>query len=110
MSSPLASFYKCSAYVDNKVLAASTAEDITRPSAYSVAVITVNADCWIRRGGTAAVPAADVADGTGAIFLPAGSTRIIDFNDSSPATGPSRLASISIISAGVALASIEWFA
>lgn len=110
MSSPVATFYKCAAYVDNRVLAAGVAETITKPSGYSVAVITVNADCWIRRGGTAAAPAADVTDGTGSILLPAGSVRIIDFNDASLKDAPSRLASISIISAGAALVSTEWFA
>ena len=105
-----ASFLKFSAYVDNRVLAAAVAETVNRASGYTACVITVNADCWVRRGGTAAIPAADVTDGTGSIFLPAGSVRIIDFNDANLKTGPSLLASFSIISAGAALASMEWFA
>lgn len=106
MSSPLASFLKISAYVDNRVLAAATAETFTKPSGYSSAVITVDTDCYIRRDGTAAVPAADVTDGTGSILIPAGQSRIIDLTDSPGATP---LASFSIVCAGAAITSVEWF-
>lgn len=99
------SYLKISAYVDNMVLAAATVETITKPTGYGSAVITPNADVWIRRGGDAAVPAADVVDGTGSILVPAGQSRIIDFVDSIDST----LATITIISAGAALVSLEWF-
>lgn len=99
-----------SAYVDNRVLAASVAETVTKPTGtvaqtYNSCVITTNADIWIRRDGTAAVPAADVTDGTGSILLPAGSSRVMDFADD----GGTILATFSMISSGAALVSMEWF-
>jgi len=106
MSSPLASFLRVSAYVDNRVLAAGVAESFTKPAGYSAAVITTNSDCYIRRGGAAAVPAGDVTDGTGSILIPAGQSRIVDLTDSPGATP---LASFSIICAGAAITSVEWF-
>ena len=107
--SSLASFYKVASYIDNVVLAATVAETITKPAAganvYNVCVLTTNADVWIRRGGTAAEPAADVTDGTGSILIPAGTSRIVDFRDD----GGSVLASVSVISASAARMSLEWF-
>lgn len=108
MSAALASFYKCSAYVDNKVLGAGVAEDITKPAGYNSCIITPNADIWMRRGGAAAVPVADVADGTGSILIPAGQSRIVDFLPELPSG--TALASVSVLCAGACEVSIEWFA
>lgn len=105
MSAALASFFKLSAYVDNIVLAATVAETITKPSGYSSCVITPNADCWVKRGGTAAEPSADVTDGTGARLIPAGVSTLIDLTDSAGTV----LASLSIVSAAAAKVSVEWF-
>lgn len=100
------SFPRISAYVDTYNLAAATAETITRPAGYSVAVITADAACYVRNGGAAVATVADVVNGTGSILVPANVPRIIDFNLDAP-TAP--LASISIISTPGGNVSVEWF-
>lgn len=104
------SFAKVSAYVDDRVLAAGVAETVTKPTGtpaqtYNTCVITSNADVWVRRGGTAAVPAADVTDGTGSALLPLGVPHVMDFRDDDGTI----LASFSIICTGVALVSMQWY-
>lgn len=101
---------RLSAYIDCRVLAAGVAETVTKPTGtvaqtYNSCIITSNADVWIRRGGTAAVPAADVTDGTGSWLLSGGRARIMDFHDDDGTI----LATFSIICAGAALVSMEWF-
>jgi hypothetical protein len=107
MSAPNASFFELSAYVDAKVLAAGVAETVTVPAGKSVALITPNADVWVKRTGSAAVPAADVADGTASTLIAAGVTRALDVTRLNGALAP--LSSFSILSAGVAVVCIEWF-
>lgn len=94
-----------SAYVDTKTLAAATAETITKPAGKSACIITADARCAIRRGGTAVAPAADVSDGTGSQWIPADTPVYLDLAD----THSSVLASFSIISTPGANVSIAWF-
>jgi len=54
-------------YVDARVLGASTAETFTVPAGYYFAVFSGNVavgDYYTKIGGTAAVPAADISDGS----------------------------------------------
>lgn len=60
-------------YVDVRVLAANTNEDHTVPA--DGAYVIFSADCaefYVKRGGTAAVPGADVTNGSGSELNPAG--------------------------------------
>ena len=107
MTAGVSSFWRLPTYIDNRVLAADTAESIARPSGYNAALITADVDCWIRRSGTAAAPSADVTDGTGSALVSAGVGRLVDFGT---ATLGSPSSSISIIAAEAANVSIEWFA
>jgi hypothetical protein len=52
-------------YVYNYSLAANTAESITWPTNANRVNLACQAPYWVRVGGTAAVPVADVVDGTG---------------------------------------------
>ena len=89
-------------YIDFRVLAASTAETITHPTGALRAVIVPNADVYVNnQGATAAVPAADITDGTGPIYIPAGTARPFEV----VAAG-----TLSIISASAAIVAIEYFA
>ena len=104
------SFARISSYVDARSLAAGVAETVTKPTGtvaqtYNGCVLTTNADIWVRRGGAAAVPAGDVTDGTASILIPAGTSRVMDFHDDDGTI----LATFSMISAGAALVSMEWF-
>lgn len=60
-------------YVDARVLTASNAETVTIPSDADFVVFSGNialADYYVRIGGTAAVPGADITDGTGSFANP----------------------------------------
>ncbi len=57
-------------YVLTRVLAANTAESFTVPAGAAVVVFSSNGDFYAKVGGTAAVPAADVTDGTGSELNP----------------------------------------
>lgn len=57
--------------VDNRVLAAGVAETYTVQSGAKTCLFSSNAPFWARPDATAAVPAADVSDGTGSTFSPA---------------------------------------
>jgi len=60
------------AYVDNRVLAADVAETHTVPTGYHVVLFSSDCNFYARPNATAAVPAADVTDGTGSEQNPAG--------------------------------------
>jgi hypothetical protein len=98
-------FYKISTYIDNYVLAAATPETITKPAGYSVGLITVTAATWCKVG-TAAVPAADVADGSGSFLLNVGDQHVVQFNN---ADGGAEITSLSMVSTAGGLVSIEWY-
>ena len=60
-----------SKWVDAKVLAAGVAETITVPAAAKIVVFSADKNFYVNScGGTAAVPAADVADGSAAELNP----------------------------------------
>lgn len=53
-------------YVDSRVLAvASTNESHTVPTGADIVIFSATAEFWAKPNGTAAIPAADVTDGTG---------------------------------------------
>lgn len=56
-------------HVNNRVLAADTAETETAPTGYGPLIVRFEATAsfWLRSGGTAAIPSADVTDGTGSM-------------------------------------------
>jgi len=66
-----------SPYIDNRVLAATTAESHTVPTDTDsglkarYVLFSANGDFWCKMGGTAAIPAADVTDGSGSEVNPA---------------------------------------
>lgn len=99
-------YLRFSAYIDNLQLVASTAKTVTRPSAYKACVLTADSDVWVRRGGTAAIPTADVTNGAGSRYIMAGTPTLIVLSDGLT----SDLASFSIISPAAADVSLEWFA
>lgn len=111
MSAAFGGFFKISSYgyVDNRVLAANVDETITRPAGYTSCVFTPDTNCWINPNGAAAIPGADVTDGSGSILCPAGVARIIDFTPKPSNGAITLLASIHVIASAVTLASIEWF-
>jgi hypothetical protein len=60
-------------YVDSLLLAGASAETVTVPAGAGYVIITGNvvaSDLHIRRGGTAAAPTGDVADGTSSFVIP----------------------------------------
>lgn len=61
-------------YSDARVLAANTAELHTIPSGYTRVILSGTCNFWAKVGGAAAIPAADVTDGTASDLNPAGYT------------------------------------
>lgn len=89
-------------YIDYRVLAAGSAETVTIPNGANYCVVIPNADCYIK-ASAAAVPSADVTDGSGAVYIPAGSARIIPMKPRF--TGAT---SFSIVSPQTAIVSLEF--
>lgn len=86
-----------SAYINNRVLAASTAETETPPSGASYVVFKSDTDFWVCWCGSAAqVAAADVTDGTGSELNP--TERYI-----------AGVSTFSIIAASACIVSIAYF-
>jgi len=59
-----------SPYIDARVLAANTAESHTIPTGAKVVVFSADQNFYARFGATAAIPAADVTDGTSPMLNP----------------------------------------
>jgi hypothetical protein len=90
-------------YVDSRVLAANTAETVTIPYNAASVFFSANNDffvCW--DGGTAAVPAADVTDGTGSELNPTVRTFPVKVSPASQST-------FSIISASTCIVTMAFF-
>lgn len=90
-----------SKYVDARVLAADTSEEVTVPSGAVVVIMTPDVDVWVDFNATSAsIPSADVTDGTSAVLLPAGvpHARVI-----------SGLSSFGMIAGAAAKISLEWY-
>lgn len=87
-------------HVDVRVL--TTNEDYTVPAATGAVILSTNAAIWVKLGGTAAVPAADVTDGSGSILISAGRERIF-------AVSPGQVIGI-VSDSGTAKVSIECLA
>jgi len=60
-----------STWTDAKVLEANVAETYTVPTGCYLLVFNAPGGFWVRKGGTAAIPAADVTDGTAPVYNPA---------------------------------------
>ena len=97
-----------SSYVSARVLAAGAAENITIPvgaagqGIATIVRIAANADIYINFGGAAAVPAADIDDGTASELIKANSDpewRYI----------PAGSTVISVVSAGTAIVTASFF-
>lgn len=82
-------------YNDARVLAAGVAESVTVPAGASYAFFAGTADFYVRIGGTAAVPAADVTDGTAPTLNP--TARAVTPGDT-----------LSIVSAATCIVTISW--
>lgn len=65
-------------YIDARVLATTTHESHTVPASAKYVRITTNLILYIKLGGTAAIPAADVTDGSGSLMISAGDRVIVD--------------------------------
>lgn len=63
-----------SAYIDARVLAANVAESHTIPATATRVILSGTCNFYAKPGGTAAVPAADVTDGTASDLNPSGYT------------------------------------
>ncbi len=84
-------------YVDNIVLAAATAETVTRPSGAVVAVFAADQDFYVDwDGGTAIVPSVDKTDGAG-----------VELNPAAREMGD--LSTISVISPNACVLTIAWY-
>jgi hypothetical protein len=57
-------------YVDARVLAANVAESHTVPTGAKKVLFSATGNIYVKFGGTAAVPAADVTDGTASMLNP----------------------------------------
>lgn len=89
-------------YVDNRVLAANTAESFTKPSGVQWLWIGSTDTVYMRFDGSAAVvPGADVADGTGSMPLLAGNGLLFNVRG---------ITSGSVISAGTSVVGLAWYA
>lgn len=92
-----------SGYINNRTLAASTAEADTPPAGAKAVIITFDVDGWVNpNGGNAAVPSGDATDGSGSIFCVAGVPRLFGLDNAN--------GSLSLIAAAIAHASLEYFA
>lgn len=67
-SSPVGA-YEQSDFIDARVLAANTAESHTIPTGAKFVRVAADVAVYVRVGGTAAVPAADVTDGSASELL-----------------------------------------
>lgn len=69
--SPIMKEYpRLTTWVDNRVLAAGVAETVTVPTACDFMIFGANGIFYLRSGGAAAVPGADVTDGSGVAVSP----------------------------------------
>lgn len=59
-----------SGYVDTRVLGVATNEDITVPAGAHFAILSGTIDFYAKRGGSAAIAAGDVTDGSGSVLNP----------------------------------------
>jgi len=85
-------------YVNDYVLTAGTAKTVSVPANARYAFISANGDIWANfSGGTAAIPVADITDGSGSELNP--TVRYMH----------AALSSFSLISAANALVSIAWY-
>ncbi len=57
-------------YINNYVLVADTNTAVTVPTGAVYAVFSSNADIWVKVGGVAAIPSANITDGSGSELNP----------------------------------------
>ncbi|MCI0469254.1 MAG: hypothetical protein L0Y62_04225 [Nitrospirae bacterium] len=61
-------------YVDARILVANVHESHTVPAGAQFVVLIVEANIWIKFGGSAAIPPWDITDGSASILVPAGAS------------------------------------
>lgn len=77
---PFSNSTQAPGYVDIRVLAANTAESHTVPTGAKYVLITVTGNTFINIGGTAAVAAADVTNGTASLLMVNALPRLFELN------------------------------
>lgn len=89
-------------HVDARVLAASTAEAHTVPAGAKYVRLTGTVAFYVKFGGTAAIPSADITDGTSSILISA---------TCCPATYkiPEGVTSIGVIASAICVLTLEFF-
>ena len=92
--------HRQSDYIDSRVLAAATHEAHTVPAAARYVKMIADVAFWYEVNGTAAIPAADVTNGTASSYVPANSAIFV------LVTGGG---TIGLISAGTPVISLEFF-
>jgi len=99
-------FHNCCGYIDNRVLAANTAETFTVPTGAKFVEMNCTANYWVAYtfsgfdDRTAAVPAADTTDGSGVELNP--TRRFLG-------GGGTSVTKISVITEANAKMSLAWF-
>jgi hypothetical protein len=88
-------------YVDIRVLAANTAESHTVPAGAKFVLITVTGNTFINIGGTAAVAAADVTNGSASLLMVNTAPRLFALNGA---------AAIGVIASAIQTVVLEFFA
>ena len=64
-------------------------------------LVTPSSDVYFKRAsGSFAVPSADVTDGTGPLYIPAGASRLVQLGDAG---------NIGMVSAAACIVQLEWF-
>lgn len=92
--------------IDYRVLAAATHEAHNIPAGAKYLLVHTDLDCYLKLGSTSfAVPAADITDGTGPVYVRAGVPRLIDLQAQIAAATPA----IGLVAAGTPKVALEWF-
>ncbi len=73
--------YRISNHIDIRSIAAAVAEAHTIPSGAKHCLIRSTVDIWVNPDGTAAVPAADVTDGSASYYIPVDVAELIEVDD-----------------------------
>lgn len=89
-----------STYIDYSVLGVATNESRTVPTGVQWCLVTPSTDTYVKRGAAAAVPAADITDGSGSVYIPAGASRLVRVLAGS---------SLQMISPAASVVQLEWY-
>lgn len=87
-------------YVDARVLAAGVAESHTVPTGAKHVLVTVTGNTFVNVGGTAAVPAADVTNGSASVLVVNAVPRLFALNGAT---------AVGVIASAVQTVCLEFF-